>query len=86
MVKNHIYQLIDRKHVKKPKIKNLLGVTGRKFLKNLALSGIDEKLFKDHLKLLDELHEHIRKTEAWIEKELKNNSLIGVLNSLPEEP
>jgi len=83
MAKNRIHQLIDRNHVETPKVKNLFGKTGRKFLQDLNLSGIDQKLLTDHLELLDSLHEHIRKTEAWIKKELKDNPLIGVLNTLP---
>jgi len=83
MTKNRIHQLIDRNHVRIPKVKDLFGATGRKFLQGLNLSGIDQKLLEDHLELLDTLHERIRKTEAWIEKELKDNPLIGVLNTLP---
>ena len=83
MTKNRIHQLIDRNHVKRPKVKNIFGVAGRTFLKGLSLSLIDQRLLKDHLELLDTLHEHIRKTEVWIEKELKNNHLIGILITLP---
>jgi len=49
----------------------------------LSLSLIDQELLKDHLELLDTLHEHIRKTEVWIGKELKDNPLIGILITLP---
>jgi len=83
MTKNRIYQLIDRNHVKRPKVKNLFGVAGRTFLQSLTLSSIDQKLLQDHLELLDTLREHIRNTEAWVERELKDNPLIGILNSLP---
>jgi len=83
MTKNRIHQLIDRNHVQRPKVKNLFGVAGRTFLKGLSLSLIDQKLLKDHLELLDTLHEHIRKTEVWIGKELKDNPYISILGSLP---
>jgi len=83
MTKNRIHQLIDRNHVKRPKVKNIFGVAGRTFLKGLNLSLIDQKLLKDHLELLDTLHEHIRKTEVWIGKELKDNPYISILGSLP---
>jgi len=83
MTENRIHQLIDRNHVKAPKVKNLFGVAGRKLLQALNLSGIDQKLLSDHLQLLDTLQEHIKKAEAWIEKELKDNPLIAVLNTLP---
>lgn len=83
MTKNRIHQLIDRNHVKRPNVKNIFGVAGRTFLKGLNLSLIDQKLLKDHLELLDSLHEHIRKTEVWIGKELKDNPLIGILITLP---
>jgi len=83
MTKNRIHQLIDRNHIKRPKVKNIFGVAGRTFLKGLNLSPIDQELLKDHLELLDTLHEHIKKTEAWIEKELKDNPSISVLLSLP---
>ncbi len=75
MTKNRIHQLIDRNHVKRPKVKSIFGVAGRTFLEGLDLSLIDQKLLKDHLKLLDALHQHIRKTEVWIKKELKDNPL-----------
>ncbi len=83
MTKNRIYQVIDRNHVKTPGFSSLFGVAGRKFLHNLSLSGINAKLLKDHLEILDELHEHIKKTEAWIDKVLKDNPLIPILDSLP---
>ena len=83
MTKNRIHQLIDRNHVKRPKVKNIFGVAGRTFLKDLSLSPIDQGLLKDHLELLDTLHEHIRKTEVWIKKELKDNPYISILASLP---
>ncbi len=83
MTKNRIHQLIDRNHVKRPKVKNIFGVAGRTFLKGLNLSPIDQKLLKDHLELLDNLHQHIRKTEVWIGKELKNNHLMDILITLP---
>jgi len=83
MTKNRIHQLIDRNHVQRPKVKNLFGIAGRTFLKGLSLSLIDQKLLKDHLELLDTLHEHIRKTEVWIGKELKDNPYISILGSLP---
>ena len=75
--------MIDRNHVKRPKVKNLFRVVGRTFLKGLSLSPIDQELLKDHLDLLDSLHEHIKKTEAWIQKELKDNPLMKILNTLP---
>jgi len=83
MTKNRIHQLIDRNHIKRPKVKNIFGVAGRTFLEGLDLSLIDQGLLKDHLKLLDTLHEHIRKTEVWIGKELKNNHLMDILITLP---
>jgi len=83
MTKNRIHQLIDRNHVETPRVKNLFGKVGRGFLEGLNLSGIDQRLLRDHLQILDSLHEHIRKTEAWIEKELKGNTLIDILSSLP---
>ena len=83
MTKNRIHQLIDRNHIKRPKVKNIFGVAGRTFLKGLNLSPIDQKLLKDHLELLDNLHQHIRKTEVWIGKELKNNHLMDILITLP---
>ena len=83
MTKNRIHQLIDRNHVKTPKVKNLLGATRRRFLQGLNLSGIDQKLLEDHLELLDTLQDHIRKTGTWIDKELKDNPLISILNTLP---
>lgn len=61
MTKNRIHQLIDRNHVKTPRFSSLFGVAGRKFLHNSSLSGIDAKLLKDHLEILDELHEYIKK-------------------------
>ena len=48
----------------------------------LSLSFIDQKLLKDHLELLGTLHEHIRKTEVWIKKELKDNPYISILLSI----
>ena len=83
MTKNRIHQLIDRNHVKMPKVKNLFSVTGRKFLQSLSLSHIDQRLLEDHLELLKSLDEHIKRTEAWIEKELKDNVPIGILSTLP---
>ena len=83
MTKNRIHQLLDRNHVKIPNVTNLFGKTGRRFLNDLDLSGIDAKLLKDHLDILDELHEHIKKTEDWINEVLKDNPLISILDTLP---
>jgi len=83
MTKNRIHQLIDRNHIKAHPVRNLFGKIGRGFLKSLNLSGIDQRLLKDHLELLDTLHEHIRKTEVWIDKELKDNPLIDIMITLP---
>jgi len=83
MTKNRIHQLVDRNHVKMPTVKNIFGVAGRTFLEGLNLPLIDQELLKDHLRLLDTLHEHIKKTEAWIGKELKNNHLMDILITLP---
>jgi len=83
MTKNRIHQLVDRNHVKMPTVKNIFGVAGRTFLEGLNLPLIDQELLKDHLELLDTLHEHIKKTEVWIGKELKNNHLMDILITLP---
>lgn len=83
MTKNRIHQLLDRNHVKPPKVRNLFGKTGRRFLNDLDLSGIDTKLLKDHLDILDELHRHIKRTEDWIDEVLKDNPLIPILDTLP---
>jgi len=83
MTKNRIHQFLDRNHVKIPNVTNLFGKTGRRFLNDLDLSGIDAKLLKDHLDILDELHEHIKKTEDWINEVLKDNPLISILDTLP---
>ena len=83
MIKNRIYQLIDRNHIETPNVTNLFGKTGRRFLNDLNLSGIDQKLLKDHLEILDEIHRHIKKTEAWIDEMLKDNPLIAILDTLP---
>ena len=83
MTKNRIHQFLDRNHVKIPNVTNLFSKTGRRFLNDLDLSGIDAKLLKDHLDILDELHEHIKKTEDWINEVLKDNPLISILDTLP---
>jgi len=83
ITKNRIHQLIDRNHIKALPVRSLFGKIGRGFLKSLNLSGIDQRLLKDHLELLDSLHEHIRKTEVWIDKELKDNPLIDIMITLP---
>ena len=69
--------------MKAPPVRNLFGNIGRGFLKGLNLSRIDQRLLKDHLELLDTLHEHIKKTEVWIGKELKDNPLVGIMVTLP---
>ena len=83
MTKNRIHQLLDRNHVKPPKVTNLFGKTGRRFLNELNLSGIDTKLLKNHLDILDELHRHIKRTEDWIDEALEDNHYIPILNTLP---
>jgi transposase len=83
MTKNRIHQLIDRNHVKMPGVKNLFSLTGRKFLQGLSLSPIDQELLEDHLEVLDTLHEHIKRTEAWIKQELEDNVLMSILSTLP---
>jgi len=83
MTKNRIHQFLDRNHVKIPNVTNLFSKTGRRFLNDLDLSGIDTKLLEDHLDILDELHRHIKRTEDWINEVLKDNPLIPILDTLP---
>lgn len=83
MAKNRISQIIDRNHVRLPEVKYLYGKTGKAFMDSLQLSEIDDKLLKDHRKLLKTLSEHIYKTEKWIDEELKDNPLMSILDSIP---
>ena len=83
MTKNRIRQIIDKSHVRTPDVTDLFGKTGTKFLKALKLPGIDGKLLKDHLEILYELSEHIKKTEAWIDEVLNDNLYVTILDTLP---
>lgn len=46
MTKDRIHQFLGRNHVRLPNISNLFGKVGRRFLNDLNLSGVDQKLFK----------------------------------------
>ena len=83
MLKNRIHNLIDRNHYRPPERTDLFGKHGRAWMSGLTLGEPDGRLLWADLELLDTLHDHIRKTERWIDESLKENADIPILMSLP---
>lgn len=83
MIKNRIYTILDRNDIP-TEGKNVFSAKARKFLQDVPLKNdIDRKLLTDHYELLEILDQHIKKTESWIDEELKNNPYVSILDSIP---
>jgi transposase len=83
MTKNRIHQIIDRNHVEDRPVVTLFGKKGKEYLKNLKLPEIDRRLLDDHLLLLDYLEQNVDHMEDWIDETLKENKMVGILDSIP---
>lgn len=82
-IKNRTHALVDRNHVRPPKVADLFGSQGRAWLNALDLPHPDGDLLMADLALLDTVRSHIHQAEKWIAAELKTNPYIPILESLP---
>ncbi len=83
MLKNRIYNVLDRNHCQPPEMSDIFGTRGRAWMNALELNGVDANLLKADLELLDTLRAHIRQTEKWIDEVLKDNASVAILTTLP---
>jgi len=88
MIKNRIYNILDRNDVPTEGI-NIFSAKAKESIKNKKYNQIpfkneiDKKLVKERYEILEILDEYIKKTGSWIDKELKNNPYVPILDSIP---
>lgn len=83
MVKNKIHDVLDRNHIPTEQFSDLFGKKGMEYLKGLTLTGIDDKLLKEKLELLEQLKGHISKTEDLIHNLAKAEPRMEWVKSIP---
>jgi transposase len=83
MVKNKIKALLAQYGVEGPRVSDLFGVEGMKWLKGVKLAGSDGSLLKEDLGFLEVLQERIASTEGLIVKLSKEDQAVKWLRSLP---
>lgn len=83
MIKNRIHSVLVRNHVEPPGFSDIFCVAGRKFLASLELPSPDDDILKQDLLFLEEVNEHIKQSEQWIERTLSDNHYRAVIQTIP---
>lgn len=83
MVKNRIYDLLNRNHIEVPEGLNLFSNPGKVFLDSLMLSTSEQRLLQEQRNLLTVLSRDIKATELWIKEVFQNHPGLIILDSLP---
>jgi len=83
MIKNRIQALLTQHAVERPKLTDLYGVSGLRWLRQLTLPHPDGRLLHDDLALLDVIRQHIGVTEHLIATLATHDEVVTWLASLP---
>lgn len=86
MIKNRIHDILDRHpevQCKAPDVSDRFGATGMKWLKQLPLSGKDNRLLASELDLLEVLKRKISESDSWVKDLAKGDARIKLLMSIP---
>ncbi len=81
--KNRIHALLVPHAVPRPEVRDLFGVTGRRWLQSLTLPAPDGTLLAEDLEVLGVLDTRIATTEELIAQLGKGDDLVHVLKTLP---
>jgi len=83
MVKNRIHSLLNRHHVPLPPVSDLFGRQGRTYLSQVVLPSSDQHLLTQALRLFDKLSEELKRTETWLQDNVKGDRRVELLRSVP---
>jgi len=83
MLKNRIQALLYQYDLKKPKVSDLFGAAGSKWLRSLHLPSPDGEILSEDLALLDTVKERLAATEGLIKELSAGDMAIRWLKSMP---
>jgi len=86
MVKNRIHIILDRHPEVKsgaPDVSDRYGATGMKWLKQLVLTGEDNRLLPSELDLLEVLKRKISESDNWVKELAKRDVRVKLLMDIP---
>lgn len=86
MVKNRIHTILDRHPEVQsgaPKVSDRFGATGMKWLKQLALTGEDNKLLASELDLLEVLKRKTSVSDSWVKELAERDARVRLLMDIP---
>ncbi len=81
-VKNRIQAILHRLGILHP-FSDLFGKAGRVFLQQLELPEASREVLLGYLELLDRITASIAQLEKWMEKNLKSNEIVQLLETIP---
>lgn len=82
-LKNRIHVLLDRLRIPLPAVSDLFGQRGLRYLRGLCLSGVDQEILQEDLKLLEVFNGLIREAEKQIHCLTKGDEKVRRLQSIP---
>jgi len=83
MAKNRIHDIMDRNHINTEQFTDLFGKRGMEYLRQLKLCEHEDKLLKEEMGLLEQLNEHISKTEEFIDEIGRSEPRLELVKSIP---
>ena len=83
IIKNKVHALLDKIGVSLPKITDLFGKRGKRFLRELRIEGVYGKILENYLDLIEELDEKIKGAEKEVGELMKGNKEIEIIKSVP---
>ena len=81
-MKNRIQALLHRFGILHG-FSDLFGKQGRRFLEELELPPASRAVLESSLKLLDEVIRHIQDVEKWMEKNIEEDAIVRLLQTIP---
>ena len=83
MVKNRVHSLVNQHSLDKPKVSDLFGVRGRRWLGSLSLPEPDGSILALDLSLLEQFDGHVSRTDELIGSLAEGDDAVRWLRSIP---
>jgi len=83
IIKNKVHALLDKVGVSLPKVSDLFGKRGKKFLRELKIEGAYGKILCNYLDLIEGLDKKIKKAEEEVRELMKGNKEREIIKSVP---
>jgi transposase len=83
MFKNRIHATVSQHDLERPKVSDLFGVVGMRWLQGLDLPYPDNLILAQDLEFLSEVRERIKSTEGLIRDLSRGDSAVHLLRSIP---